>query len=205
MVNRAEPGGALPHRKGWKDPRARLVLGALALVGLGWALWRPAPPPTEVSPQGAASSTRPAPGVGGDGATSGAESEVVLVAPRLERGAPPPSEGSTIPERVDEGAEVGIRSPPGLYGGAKVEPLYDLRSDALRGVRLSRIREGSFWERLGVREGDVVLEVNGQLIDSPAASVMLMNSLSREPVLILRVRGEQGPERFLEYRSPGDT
>ena len=49
----------------------------------------------------------------------------------------------------------------------------------------------------------MVLEINAQLVDSPNASVMSMNSMSLEPVLILRVRGDDGLERFIEYRSPG--
>ena len=52
-----------------------------------------------------------------------------------------------------------------------------------------------------MRGGDVVLEVNGELVDTPAASVKLINDLSEAAVLILRVRGEDGLERYLEYRS----
>jgi len=201
MVDYAEPGGALLLRKGWKDLRARLAVGALAAAGLGWMLWSPAS--TDAPPESATVGARPGPELDHDAAAREPGSKVESVLPRVGAMAPPPRVDSAGPEGVEEGAGVGIRSPTGLYGGAKVEPLYDLRSDALEGVRLSRIGERSFWNLVGVRDGDVVLEINGQLVDSPNASVTLMNSMSLEPVLILRVRGDDGLERFLEYRSPG--
>jgi len=173
-------------------------------VGLLVWLWgRPEAAPTDVAPPRLPAAA-PEASVGSAG-----DAEPLPPGPGIESvNAHPSGQAGPGPEApnpgdlVDPGAAVGIRSPPGLYGGAKVEPLYDLRSDEVQGVRVSRIREGSFWELLGIRERDVLLEVNGQLVDTPSASVTLMNSLSREPVLILRLRGEDGRERFLEYRSP---
>jgi len=177
-----------------------LALGGLVVGVLVWLWWRPDAAPTDVPTRDAASPLSASHGSTSAEAPIPPEISVESALPRLERNAPP--EAPEIPEHRDQGAEIGIRSPPGLYGGAKVEPLYDLRSDAVQGVRVSRIQEGSFWELVGLKERDVVLEINGQLVDSPDASVTLMNSLSREPVLILRLRGEDGTERFLEYRSP---
>ena len=74
--------------------------------------------------------------------------------------------------------------------------------EAALGIRIGNVVEGSFWEDLGIEEGDVVLELNHRLMDEPEASTYLMNALAREPVLIMRVRDAEGVERFLEYRTP---
>jgi hypothetical protein len=42
------------------------------------------------------------------------------------------------------------------------------------------------------------------MIDSPEASVELMNQFSRGYVLNLRVRTAEGRERFIDYRTPLD-
>lgn len=196
-VKSAERGGRGRHSRRW------LALGALLVIGLCWSLWGPAPAPPEASFPGTPGRPR-APAVTGEPAARAPGSAAPHLLPRVGRDAPSSLEAPTLEESAHEVGEVEMRTPPRLYGGAKVEPLYDLRSDALQGVRLSKVREGSFWEVLGVREGDVVLALNGTSMDSPAASVMLMNALSLDPVLILQVRGEDGRERFLEYRSPRD-
>lgn len=95
------------------------------------------------------------------------------------------------------------RAPTRLYAEARVRPLY--ANEDLRGVQILGVTPGSFWDEVGFRDGDVVLEVNGELVDDPSASVYLMNSLSREYELILRVRGEDGYERILQHLSPAGT
>lgn len=93
-----------------------------------------------------------------------------------------------------------LRTPTRLYASAKVGAVYE--RDALLGVRIEKIEEGSLWKLMGVENGDLVLEVNGELVDDPAASVYLMNALSDDNVLVLRVRGVDGNERILEFRVP---
>ena len=95
------------------------------------------------------------------------------------------------------------RTPTRLYAEARVRPLY--ANEDLQGVQILGVAPGSFWDEVGFRDGDVVLEVNGELVDDPSASVYLMNSLSREYELILRVRGEDGYERILQHLSPAGT
>jgi len=87
-----------------------------------------------------------------------------------------------------------------LFGTAQVKPIYD-RYD-VQGVRVTRIAPDSFWATVGVVEGDVVVEVNGELIDDPEAMVSLMNQMTSAPVLLLRVRGADGAERLIDYRVP---
>ncbi|MDG2334830.1 MAG: hypothetical protein P8Q97_11450 [Myxococcota bacterium] len=117
------------------------------------------------------------------------------------------AQASPLPPNVQNGEEGALspkRTAVRLYGNARVKPLYDLRSNKIDGVEISAIEAGSFWEDLGVDEGDVVVELNGQMIDSPEASVELMNQFSRGYVLNLRVRTAEGRERFIDYRTPLD-
>jgi len=93
-----------------------------------------------------------------------------------------------------------LRTPTRLYASAKVSAVYN--RDELLGVRIDRVQEGSLWGLLGVESGDVVLEVNGELVDDPGASVLLMNALSEDEALLLRVRGIDGNERMLDFRVP---
>ena len=99
----------------------------------------------------------------------------------------------------DQEAISEARTPTRLYGEAKVRPIY--ANEDLLGIRIMGIVPGSFWDEMGFQQGDVVLEVNGELVDDPDASVYFMNSLSREYELIVRVRGEDGHERILEHES----
>ena len=57
---------------------------------------------------------------------------------------------------------------------------------------------------LGVREGDVVIEIRGEPIDDAAALIALMNALERDEHVELAVRGSDGEVRYLEFRDPGD-
>ena len=102
----------------------------------------------------------------------------------------------------EEGALSPSRTAVRLYGNARVRPLYDRYGNALEGVEISQVSPGSFWQELGIDDGDVILELNGKLIDSPAASVELMNQFSRGYVLNLRIRTREGVERFIDYRTP---
>jgi len=99
----------------------------------------------------------------------------------------------------DQEALSEARTPTRLYGEARVRPVY--ANEDLLGIRIVGIASGSFWDDVGFEEGDVVLEVNGELVDDPNASVYFMNSLSREYELIVRVRGENGRERVLTHES----
>ena len=116
----------------------------------------------------------------------------------------PPDPGNENVRTGEEGALSPKRTAVRLYANARVKPLYDLRSNEVSGVAISEIDPGSFWEELGVEDGDVVVELNGQMIDSPAASVELMNQFSRGYVLNLRLRTPEGRERFIDYRTPQD-
>lgn len=87
-----------------------------------------------------------------------------------------------------------------LFSTAKVKPIYRLHD--VEGARLTRIAPGSFWDMLGVKEGDVVIELHGSPVNTPAALVELMNVLERDQHVAIAVRGLDGEVRYLEFREP---
>ena len=94
------------------------------------------------------------------------------------------------------------RKPTRLYRDARIQPVYDLASNRVEGVRIVDVAPDSFWNEIGVRSHDVILEFNGFLIETPSATVALMNAMSEGQSLSLRIRGAEGRIRFAEYRTP---
>ena len=92
------------------------------------------------------------------------------------------------------------RDPIRLYGTAKVAAKYDV--DQLLGITISHIQPGSFWAMVGFRDGDFILEANGELMDDPNTSVAFMNSMHDAPEIRVRVRGADDVERTLLYNAP---
>lgn len=94
------------------------------------------------------------------------------------------------------------RTPMRLYRDARVQPVYDLATNRVRGVRILDVEPDSFWAEIGVHSQDVILEFNGTLIETPASTVSLMNAVAQDSGLSLRLRSPDGEERFAEYRAP---
>jgi C-terminal processing protease CtpA/Prc len=116
--------------------------------------------------------------------------------------APTAIEGAASPSRRVAGAETlaALRTPIRLYGTAKVSAVYEVYD--FLGVRLEEIEPGSFWEILGVKEGDVVVEVHGEPLDDPSVGVALIKSLSQDSEVKIRVRGADGSQRYLQFTAP---
>ena len=89
-----------------------------------------------------------------------------------------------------------------LFGSANVKTVYDASYREIIGVQVNNVKPGSFWETLGIKNGDIIVEVNGRLIDNVEAGNNLMTFLGQEKVLHLRVRGADGKERYLDYITP---
>lgn len=92
------------------------------------------------------------------------------------------------------------RTPTRLYATAKVKAIYN--NEDLLGVSIGNVRKASFWEMVGFKNDDVVLEVNGELMNTPGASVNFLNSMNSGNELIIRVRGADDVERMLSYTVP---
>ena len=84
---------------------------------------------------------------------------------------------NTVRERLQELNEPeGPRSPAAIFSQARILPKYE--NGAMVGIELSKIQEGSFYEQVGLQEGDVVTSLNGVPIDNPAASKQLIEALT---------------------------
>ena len=66
------------------------------------------------------------------------------------------------------------------------------------GFRLFNVRKGSIFERMGIKNGDVVQEVNGTVLDSPAAASGLLDVIRTAENLELKLL-RQGTPRSLSY------
>ena len=64
---------------------------------------------------------------------------------------------------------VGLRDRPLLLQQAWLTPVHGSKtgpSDHMRGLRVRKLTEGSFWNQLGAEPGDLLTAVNGLAIDS---------------------------------------
>ncbi|MFP8873057.1 MAG: type II secretion system protein N [Myxococcota bacterium] len=90
----------------------------------------------------------------------------------------------------------------GLLSDAKVMPKFDNKE--MVGVEVSSIEAGSFLEKLGLKDGDLISEVNGIVIDSPEAGQQVLDALARNQELSAIVNGEPitvNQEQLTELRS----
>lgn len=92
------------------------------------------------------------------------------------------------------------RDPIRLFGDAQVRPSYQHKT--MLGVSIANVAEGSFWEELGIDSGDLVIESQGAPIDSPQASVDLLNELERAEQIRLRIRTTEGRDRWIDWDAP---
>jgi type II secretory pathway component PulC len=66
------------------------------------------------------------------------------------------------------------------------------------GIEISKIEPNSLYEQVGVQEGDVVMELNGVKIDSPAASKSLMDAIKGGQPLEMLVMGSDGESKMMK-------
>lgn len=92
------------------------------------------------------------------------------------------------------------RDPIRLFGDAQVRPVYEGRT--FLAVSIRGVAPGSFWEELGIRSEDQVVELDGEPVDSPQASVDLMNALERSDRIRLRLRTKEGRDRWISWDAP---
>ena len=112
----------------------------------------------------------------------------------------PPSPAGPGAGAAPEESLAGTRTPIRLFGSARVAPRY--QGGVMLGVEVADVQPGSFWERIGVRSGDLIFEANGERIDDPEASIALLRSLEGAQALRIWVRGADGRERYLLYDAP---
>jgi len=69
-----------------------------------------------------------------------------------------------------------LRNPAELFSQARLLPKYE--EGQMRGVQVSQIKPGSLFEQVGLREGDVITELNGIAITGPEQSNEVLGELS---------------------------
>lgn len=98
----------------------------------------------------------------------------------------------------DLGNDEGPRSPAAIFSQARILPKYE--DGAMVGIELSKIKEGSFYEKAGLRDGDIVTNLNGVAIDNPSASKQVLEALTSDETITYQVRTADGSteERILD-------
>ncbi len=100
----------------------------------------------------------------------------------------------SVKDRLDALAEEGGgRSPAAIFTQARILPKYE--DGEMVGIQLSKIEPDSFYEKVGLQDGDVVQELNGIKIDNPSASRELLEAFSRAESLEATVISADGTPR----------
>jgi general secretion pathway protein C len=90
-----------------------------------------------------------------------------------------------------------MRNPSELFTQARILPKYE--NGEMAGVQLNAIQPGSLFEQIGVRNGDVITQVNGIEVTSPQDSNRLLQELTQATEFQVEVVGEDGEPRTLSY------
>lgn len=90
-----------------------------------------------------------------------------------------------------------IRNPAELFSQARILPKYE--NGQMVGVQLNSIQPGSLFEEIGIRNGDVITQVNGIVVSSPQDSAALLRELSESSQFDVSVQGSDGEPRTLSY------
>ncbi len=78
---------------------------------------------------------------------------------------------------IDRGAlEASLANPNDILTQARAVP--NVVDGRIQGFRIFSIRPGSIYEKLGIRNGDVILAVNGIALDSPAKALEFYGAIS---------------------------
>lgn len=96
-----------------------------------------------------------------------------------------------VGDRLKELAgQSGSRSPTAIFSQARILPKYE--NGQMVGIELSKIEEGSFYEKAGLNDGDIVTSLNGVAIDTPSASKELIEAFTSAETITAEVRRSSG-------------
>jgi general secretion pathway protein C len=141
------------------------------------------------------------------------EEQVAAAAARVagRRSAPPSpaaAQAAELRERVQqladdrfqvqrEDVDEAMRNPAELFSQARILPKYE--NGQMTGVQLNSIQPGSLFEEIGIRDGDVITQVNGIVVASPQDSAALLRELTESSQFEVTVQGSDGQPRTLNY------
>lgn len=116
-------------------------------------------------------------------------------APGSNRRRPPrrPPEDSVQARLKELTNEAGPLSATELFSQARVLPKY--KDGKMVGIELSQIEADSFYEKVGLKDGDLITSLNGVSIDNPSASRELLAAFSTADELVAEVMGPGGEPR----------
>lgn len=93
---------------------------------------------------------------------------------------------------------IGLRERPQLLQQATLTPERPEPSAAISGLRVRMVVRGSFWDQIGLEEGDLLKQVNGRRVDSLAAWRDVLRVAEKEVDISVTVR--RG-DRRLSFRT----
>ena len=65
------------------------------------------------------------------------------------------------------------------------------------GIEISQIEANSFYEEVGLAEGDMLTNINGITIDTPSASQKLLEAFTTQTPILAEVTGPSGQIRTI--------
>lgn len=92
-----------------------------------------------------------------------------------------------------------VRNPATLFSQARILPKYE--NGQMIGVQLNAIKPGSMFEQIGIKNGDVIKELNGIKIDSPEQSAKILLEFVDAKSFQVVVENAQGTQS-LTYTPP---
>jgi len=92
-----------------------------------------------------------------------------------------------------------VRNPASLFSEARILPRYE--EGQMIGVQLNAIKPGSLFERVGLADGDTIVEFNGQSLGSPADSAQFLQQLIDGSGFQVLVEDANGAERTLTFEA----
>ena len=97
-------------------------------------------------------------------------------------------------ERLEEMVQSqGSRSSASIFSDARILPKY--ASGKMMGVELNQIKSDSLFEKIGLKNGDVVTSINGMLINDPSAQKELLQAFTAADELVAEVTAANGTTR----------
>lgn len=79
---------------------------------------------------------------------------------------------AAAPPQPQTAPPLDVRNPATLFAQARILPKYE--NGQMIGVQLNAIKPGSMFEQIGIKNGDVIKELNGIKIDSPEQSAKIL-------------------------------
>ncbi|MCS5636052.1 MAG: hypothetical protein NZ990_06010 [Myxococcota bacterium] len=113
---------------------------------------------------------------------------------RTSRRRTPPQPSPSPQQRLEELVQSqGSRSSASVFSDARILPKY--ASGKMMGVELSQIKSDSLFEKIGLKNGDVVTSINGMLINDPSAQKELLLAFTSAEELVAEVTAANGTTR----------